>query len=242
MGHYQGVSGQKSSNLSTGINADGSTEQLLKLQNELINPEFPPQKHLPLLYVDEDEPMNAPFILDEFKYAVNAPRKDSAPARDHITYLITKKLPPSGRKLLLNIFNRMFLANEYPETWRESLIIFIPKPEGKGFRLISLASCLSKVFERLIHRSLEFFVENQRWLPPFQYGCRRARSSNDCVTLLYTDILLAFEQNSLKIKIAKQPLSCLYHWILRGHIIWSDRNCSSRNSELGVFRHGCIIL
>lgn len=113
---------------------------------------------------------------------------------DSIGYTIIKKLPTSCQSLLLKSFNFFFKNSIFPETWRDNLILFIPKPEGKGFRPISLSSNISKLFERLIHRRLEYIAESKDWFPPFQYGSHKARSSSDCAAVAYTDILLSFEK------------------------------------------------
>lgn len=94
------------------------------------------------------------------------------------------------------------------------MILFIPKPERKGFRPVSLSSNISKLFERLIHRRLEYIAESKNWFPPFQYGSCKARSSSDCAAVAYTDILLSFEENESVLAVSldiKGAYNCVRH-------------------------------
>lgn len=147
---------------STGIYNDPTNPSIIKLQNELVNDniqkvQFPFQN--PLHTVD---PMNLPFSKSEFDFALTNCKRDSAPRLDAISYNIIKKLPPSTKSLLLDLFNYFFVNNNYPNNWKDNLILFIPKPEGKGFRPIALSSNVLKMFERLVHRRLEFLSEHNR--------------------------------------------------------------------------------
>lgn len=65
----------------------------------------------------------------------------------------------SSFRFCLRLFNSFFMNSLFPEAWRKTRVIFIPKPGGKGFRPISLTSVLSKLMERIIHRRLEHFVD-----------------------------------------------------------------------------------
>ena len=58
----------------------------------------------------------------------------------------------------------------------------IPKPGGdpslpKGYRPISLLSCISKVLERIVTNHLTFYLETQLQLSDHQFGFRRTRST-----------------------------------------------------------------
>jgi hypothetical protein len=65
----------------------------------------------------------------------------------------------------------------------DSVVISIPKP-GKdpsnpsNYRPISLLSCISKVFERIILKRLNRFVSTQNVLPNHQFGIRAAHSTS----------------------------------------------------------------
>lgn len=60
---------------------------------------------------------------------------------------------------------------------------FIPKPEKKGYRPISLLSCLLKVLEKMILRRLKWYLESKPILPPTQMGFRPLRSCTGLITI-----------------------------------------------------------
>lgn len=90
---------------------------------------------------------------------------DSAPGLDGISYAVIRKLPQITSDLLLELFNRFFLGSEFPTDWRNTNVIFIPKPGGKSFRPISLTSTLCKLFERIVHKRLEHVEERGNFIP-----------------------------------------------------------------------------
>jgi len=58
-----------------------------------------------------------------------------------------------------------------------------------------LASCFSKVLEKLIYKRLYSFLENNRILSADQYGFRKKLSTKSATNALLTLILSAFEKN-----------------------------------------------
>ena len=61
------------------------------------------------------------------------------------------------------------------------MVVAVPKPGGdvslpKGYRPISLLSCLSKVLERIVTDRLTYFLETSCALSETQFGFRRTHS------------------------------------------------------------------
>lgn len=54
-----------------------------------------------------------------------------------------------------------FVSSRFPESWRDVLVRFVPKPSGKGYRVISLTSSIGKLMEMMVHHRLEHFIENR---------------------------------------------------------------------------------
>ena len=100
-----------------------------------------------------------------------------------------KNLPNSKRKELLGLINRSWRKAEIPQSWKQSLIIPIPKP-GKdlsnpnSYRPISLLSCTSKVAEKMVNARLTWFLEKENKLSPTQCGFRKRRSTEDLLVRL----------------------------------------------------------
>ena len=68
-----------------------------------------------------------------------------------------------------------------------------PKPDPGKYRPISLASFLSKVFERLAKRQLEEFLESQHYFSNCRFGFRGARSTELALPHAWHDIVMAAE-------------------------------------------------
>ena len=76
-----------------------------------------------------------------------------------------KHLPRSGMDFLLHIVNLSWSSHFFPSIWKTSSIIPIhkmgkPLDSPASFRPISLTSCVSKMFKRIILSRLLFFLES----------------------------------------------------------------------------------
>ena len=107
-----------------------------------------------------------PFCPAEFLAdASNLSFFSTATGPDKAAYPMLKHLPRSGMDFFLDIFNLYWTLHSFPAIWKTSSIIPIHKM-GKlldspaSFRPISLTSCVSKLFERIILSRVLFFLES----------------------------------------------------------------------------------
>ena len=139
-----------------------------------------------------------PFSSLELSTAISQLSTSSGP--DQITYPLLTHLPQSALHFLLYIFNLSWSTHTFPSTWKQSTIIPILKP-GKpsdspsSYRPISLTSCTSKLFERMVFGRLNYFLKQQDILSPVQAGFRPGRSTIDQVLLLSQSIADSFHQS-----------------------------------------------
>ena len=139
----------------------------------------------------------SPF-LNELSTAISNLSSSTASGPDQITYPLLKHLPEPAQ-LLLSLFNRSWHSHTFPSCWKPSTIIPIHKP-GKpssspsSFRPISLTSCISKLFERLILSRLTFHLESNDLLSTCQAGFRPGRSSLDQILTLSQSIWDGFQK------------------------------------------------
>lgn len=75
------------------INNDPNSDEIKKLQNDLVNPDISLSYISNIEDVDETDPMNQSFSKEEFFHALNFCKKDSAPGLDSFSYKIIKKTP-----------------------------------------------------------------------------------------------------------------------------------------------------
>ena len=127
---------------------------------------------------------NREFDPQEVESAINKLKKKTAPGPDEIHNRMIIELPTNAVEHLLKIYNKLWLDENFPQCWRESIVIPIPNP-GKdhthdtNYRPIALTNVLCKVMERMIKKRLLQYLEQNKVLSKFQCGGRRDRSTND---------------------------------------------------------------
>ena len=121
---------------------------------------------------------------------------------DQITYPLLTHLPQFVLHFLLYIFKFSWSTHTFSSAWKQSTIIPILKP-GKpsdstsSYRPISLTSCTSKLFERMLLGRLTYFLKQQGIISPVLAGFRRGRLTVDQVLLLSQSIADSFHQSKL---------------------------------------------
>ena len=141
----------------------------------------------------------SPFSPAEFLAAASNLTPSTATSSDKCAYPMLKHLPRSGMDLLLYIFNLSWSSHSFPSIWKTFFIIPIhkmgkPLDSPASFRPISLTSCVSKLFERIILSRLLFFLESNCILSPRQAGFRPGRSTLDQILYLSQSISDGFNK------------------------------------------------
>ena len=141
----------------------------------------------------------SPFSPAEFLAAASNLSSSTATGPDKVVYPMLKHLPRSGMDFLLHIFNLSWSSHSFPSIWKTSSIISIhkmgkPLDSPASFRPISLTSCVSKLFERIILSRLLFFLESNSILSPRQAGFRPGRSTLDQILYLSQSISNGFNK------------------------------------------------
>ena len=138
------------------------------------------------------------FSLTELSTAISNLSSSTASGPDQIAYHLLKHLPDPAQ-LLLSLFNRSWHSHTFSSCWKPTTIIPIHKP-GKptsslsSFRPISLTSCISKLFERLILSRLTFHLESNHLLFTCQAGFRPGMSPLDQILTLSQSIWDGFQK------------------------------------------------
>ena len=110
----------------------------------------------------------SPFSSIELSTAISQLSTSTSSGPDQITYPLLSDLPQSALNFLLYIFNLSWSTHTFPSAWKQSTIIPILKPfdSPSSYRPISLTSCTSKLFERMVLGRLTYFLEQQDILSP----------------------------------------------------------------------------
>ena len=147
------------------------------------------------------ENYNNIFNMRELQYSLNKAHDTSA-GPDDIHYQLLKHLPANSFATLLDIFNSIWESGNFPPSWREAIIIPIPKP-GKdhtdpyNYRPIALTSCVCKTMERMINERPKWYLESKNIITEFQSGFRQHRRTTDHLISFETFIREAFIKKNI---------------------------------------------
>jgi len=143
--------------------------------------------------------LNEDISINEILHALSKCKsKSSGP--DGIPYSFIHHLPYNGKLLLHHIYNKIWKNNYFPETWRNSTIIPLPKPNKNkfqvdGYRPISLINNISKILEKITNSRLKWYIEKSNYLSNFQNGFRKNKSTIDSLGYIQTEINKTFSEN-----------------------------------------------
>lgn len=183
----------------------------------------------------ENNDFNQPFRLDELTLALSKAKGKSA-GQDEVGYPLIKNLPASQQILLLELINKEWTQNSFPNEWKHSLVIPIKKPDSpaqeiSSYRPISLTCCTSKIMERMINRRLTVFLEEGNFLDHRQHAFRPGHGTNSYFGQLSQALYDAFEKRHhtelITLDLSKaynrawmpDVLEQLKTWGLNGHIM-----------------------
>jgi len=139
-----------------------------------------------------DKPLYVPFSVLELQLEINN-LKNSAPGKDHIENLILQNMSSLGIQWLCTLFNKIFLTGIIPHEWADYIMVPILKPgkpasSGVSYRPVCLASNLLKLFERMILKRLEWFLESNQKFLTNQFGFRKNTGSQDAIATITLNI------------------------------------------------------
>jgi len=127
-------------------------------------------------------PMSLPAkntSLGEIEHIIKQLPIKKSPGHDLISNVITKNLPKKIIIFLSHIFNAIFRLSYFPNTWKYSVVILIPKPnkppqDPASYRPISLLPTFSKIVEKILLKRL---IHIKNIIPHTQFGFRSKHST-----------------------------------------------------------------
>ena len=129
-----------------------------KLFEILPKNQRPQRAKTPNFFSDNTENSNKSFLLNELKDALNK-SNETAAGPDGLYYQFLTHLPQDCLKILLQLLNTIWLSGKIPSSWKEAIVVPIPKPnkdlsDPTNYRPIALTSCLCKTMERMVNERL----------------------------------------------------------------------------------------
>ena len=141
---------------------------------------------------------NIQFNYNELASALKN-SKESAPGNDQIPYKLIDKSHKTSKMFLLSIFNRIWISEEFPSSWRMGLVLSFlkqgkPPEDPRSYRPITLTSCVGKLLEKMVNTRLMMVLEAHNMIPREQFGFRKMKSTIEPLVKTTSDILSAFKQ------------------------------------------------
>ena len=129
--------------------------------------------------------------------------KSNAVGLDGIPLKFLKIIYPFLCHQFEHLFNFIILTKKFPEGWKTSKVIPIPKKSNSSsisnLRPISILPTLSKAFEIILKNQLLFFIKQNRLLSDFQSGYRNNHSTTTAVLKIVDDISVSLDNKKLSI-------------------------------------------
>ena len=142
------------------------------------------------------------FTQKEVPAAMKDLKSDSAPGPDLITNLALIRTADTMSDHLKYLFNRSIKEGLMPDHWKQAHVSPIHKGGDvgniKNYRPISLLSCPSKLFERLVYNKMVPFLEENKIFGDQQFGFRKGVSTTDQLLEIYNSMLQTLDKQQVK--------------------------------------------
>jgi len=133
------------------------------------------------------------FKINDLSLAIRRLKTKTSSGHEKVSNKLLKSIPMSHYCFLLQIFNQLLVRNEYPQHWKLSKMILLPKEKSNLLSLnktrpISLLPCLGKVYERCFLVYLRQWINGSGIYPPEQSGFRERHSTTTRFVKFLQDI------------------------------------------------------
>lgn len=122
------------------------------------------------------ESLSDDFTYEELKKAINEAKLEKSAGLDKVKNELLKNMPESVERQVLMLFNKVKREKKTPLAWRKGRVRLLHKGKDKtdlgNYRPITLCSCLSKLFTKMLNVRLTKVVEDDGLLPREQVGFR----------------------------------------------------------------------
>ena len=117
------------------------------------------------------------FTINDLHRSIRRLKTKTSSGHEKVSNKLLKAIPISHYGFLLQTFNALLIENTYPQHWKLSKMILLPKEPSaiisvNQTRPISLLPCLGKVYERCFLVYLLQWMKDNAILPPEQSGFR----------------------------------------------------------------------
>ena len=126
-----------------------------------------------------------PYILEcEVKWAIGSITLNKASGGDGIPVELFQILKDDVVKVLHSICQQIWKTQEWPQDWKRSVFISIPKKgnakECSNYHTITLILDTSNVMFKILQARLQWYINRE--LPDVQAGFKKGRGTRDQIT------------------------------------------------------------
>ena len=131
-----------------------------------------------------------PFNINELNKVINK-MKRKAPGNDELVIDQFKDLGYGGKDKLLEIANEIYQTGEFPELWKQAIVVPIlkkdkPAKDPSSYRPISLLPVGAKIVESLVLGKINPYLNKRGLIPVIQTGFRKGQSTAINLKRMYT--------------------------------------------------------
>jgi endonuclease V-like protein UPF0215 family len=141
-----------------------------------------------------------PTDQNEIEKIISKLKNKGSFGNDKISNKIVKLLKHQISIPLTIIFNKCLVEGIFPERMKIAHVFPIYKSksshEVNNYRPISLLTSISKLLEKIIHKRIFNFLENNELFNDLQFGFRPKRSTVDTITLFLGNLLQSIEDGN----------------------------------------------
>lgn len=137
------------------------------------------------------------FSVEDVLIALKELDVNKGPGADNLPPLLLKKCASTLVYPITAIFNKSLLERKFPTAWKTAIIVPIHKSGSQNvvenYRGVSILCCLSKVFEKLIHKMMYHAASSI--ISEFQHGFVKNRSTTSNLMCYVTAVSRAMESH-----------------------------------------------
>ena len=157
-----------------------------------------------------------PDILEcKVKWALESITTNKASGGDGIPVELFQILKDDAVKVLYSICQQIWKTQQWPQDWKRSVFIIIPKKDNakecSNYHTITLISHVSKVMLKILQVRLQQYVNQE--LPDVQAGFRKGRGTRDQIANICCVIEKAREFWKISTSASLTMLKPLTVWI-----------------------------
>lgn len=126
------------------------------------------------------------------------------------------------------VLNACLLLSYFPNAWKSALTVPIRKPNKPGddagsYRPISLLSIYGKIFEKILLKRMNGYIEDSHILPDCQFGFRPAHSTSHQVLRVVNHIKRAFRRG-FSAGMVLLDLNCAFDTVWHDGLVFKMKN------------------